>query len=86
MAVANDYIYSMAELSHQDIESLISKMQQVNTIETYLHFPEVITAGSFRLEEAELSYLLQEDLIEQKSQDSIGTVYGFTNKFKTLFG
>ena len=61
----------MAALSPQNIESLIGKMKQVNTMETYLPFPEVITAGPFRLEESELSYLLHEGLIEKAQEDAI---------------
>lgn len=76
----------MAELSPQDIQALVRKMQQVDNIETYLHFPEVITAGPFRLEVNELSYLLEQELIEQRQEDSIGKVYCFTHKFKTMFG
>ena len=83
---ANRYLYIMAELSPQDIQALVRKMQQVDYIETYMHFPEVITAGPFRLEENELSYLLKEELIEQRREDSIGKVYCFTHKFKNMFG
>ena len=76
----------MAELSEQEIKALVHKMQQVDNIETYLHFPEVIAAGPFRLEENELSYLLDEKLIKQSQEDSIGKVYCFTHKFKNMFG
>ena len=76
----------MAELSPKNIQSLVRKMQQVDHIETYLHFPEVIAAGPFRLEENELSYLLDEKLIKQSQEDSIGKVYCFTQKFKNMFG
>ena len=76
----------MAELSQMEIEALLSKMQQADCIETYLHFPEVITAGPYRLEKDELSYLLRENLIEKKGEDAIGKVYGFTAKFKNMHG
>lgn len=54
-------------------------------IETYLHFSKVITVGSFSLETGELSYLFHKGLIEQEQKDSIGKVYGFTQKFKNRF-
>lgn len=72
----------MADLSHQEINNLLQKKQQVNTIETYQHFPEVITASPFGLEARALSYLLDEGLIEQQQENANGKVYGFTRKSK----
>ena len=84
--VAKGYFYFMAELSMKDIKALVYKMQQVDYIETYLNFPEVITAGPYRLDDKELTYLLNEKLIKQTHRDTNGRLFCFTCKFKNLLG
>ena len=60
-------------------------MKQADYIETYLHFPEVIRAGSFRLTASELDYLKKEGFTELYRTDTFGKIFSLTKKGKLFF-
>lgn len=62
---------------------LLSKIN-LNQIETFFNFPNVIRTGNTHLDKSEIDYLFLSGFLEQKRVDTFGTIFQLNEKARSL--
>jgi hypothetical protein len=63
---------------------LLECVKQAGSLETYFFFPELILAGTTRIERTDFDYLVSEAYVKETGSDNFGKQYALTLKSELI--